>query len=166
MCILSKWLSFRVFTVSSMVVQWLHFEPRRSRSKCKKSGGVAGTAKKTQSAGNGRRIFFFSACKNYFIYFWLSWVFVAACGFSLVVASGGSSLVVVRGLLLLRLEGPRAPAQWLVTLRLSCPRTHGVLFPGPGIEPVSSARAGRQICTGRGILNRWTTGEVPGVFFV
>ena len=166
MCVLSKWLSFRVFTVSSMVVQWLHFKPRRSRSKCESSGSVAGTAKKTQNAGNGRWVFFFSALLNSFIYFWLPWVFVAACGFSLVVASGGSSLVAVRGLLLLRLEGPRAPAQRLVTLRLSCPGTHGVLFPGPGIEPVSSARAGRQICTGRGILNRWTTGEVPGVFYV
>ena len=26
-----------------------------------------------------------------FIYFWLRWVFVAACGFPLVVASGGYS---------------------------------------------------------------------------
>ena len=34
----------------------------------------------------------------YFIYFWLHWVFVAACGLSLVVASGGYS-VAVRGLL-------------------------------------------------------------------
>lgn len=99
MCILSKWLSVRVFTVSSMVVQWLHFKPRRSRSKCKSSSDVAGTAKKTHNAGNGKRIFFFNAFLNYFIYFWLPWVFVAACGFSLVAASGGYSLVAVRGLL-------------------------------------------------------------------
>ena len=34
------------------------------------------------------------------IYFWLCWIFVAACGLSLVVASGGYSLVAVRGLLI------------------------------------------------------------------
>ena len=33
------------------------------------------------------------------IYFWLCWVFVAECGPSLVVASGGYSLVAVLGLL-------------------------------------------------------------------
>ena len=35
-----------------------------------------------------------------FIYFWLCRIFVAACGLSLVVASGGYSLVAVRGLLI------------------------------------------------------------------
>ena len=35
-----------------------------------------------------------------FIYFWLCWVFVAACGLSLVVASRGYSLVVVSRLLI------------------------------------------------------------------
>ena len=34
-----------------------------------------------------------------FIYFWLCWVFVAACGLSLVMVSGGYSLVVVQRLL-------------------------------------------------------------------
>ena len=34
------------------------------------------------------------------IYFWLCRIFVAACGLSLVVASGGYSLVAVRGLLI------------------------------------------------------------------
>ena len=33
-------------------------------------------------------------------YFWLHWVFDAACRLSLVVASGGYSLDVVRGLLI------------------------------------------------------------------
>ena len=32
----------------------------------------------------------------YFIYFWLCWVFVAACGLSLVAARGGYSVVVHR----------------------------------------------------------------------
>ena len=41
--------------------------------------------------------------KNFFVYlfiFWLHWVFVAACGLSLVVASGGYSLVTGHGLLI------------------------------------------------------------------
>ena len=33
----------------------------------------------------------------YFLYFWLCWVFIAVCGLSLVVASGGYSLVGVHG---------------------------------------------------------------------
>ena len=51
--------------------------------------------------------------KNYFIiYFWLCWVFVAARGLSLVVASEGSSLLrcagfSLRWLLLLRITGSR-----------------------------------------------------------
>ena len=35
-----------------------------------------------------------------FIYFWLYWVFTAACGPSLDVASRGYSLIAVRGLLI------------------------------------------------------------------
>ena len=35
-----------------------------------------------------------------FIYFWLHWDFVAACGLSLVAASGGLLFVVVCGLLI------------------------------------------------------------------
>ena len=34
-----------------------------------------------------------------FIYFWLRWVFIAAGGLSLVVASGGYSFIAVRRLL-------------------------------------------------------------------
>ena len=36
----------------------------------------------------------------FYFYFWLLWVFVAACGLSLVAASGGQLFVVVRGLLI------------------------------------------------------------------
>ena len=36
----------------------------------------------------------------FFIYFWLSWVFVAVRGLSVVVVSGGYSFVAVRGLLM------------------------------------------------------------------
>ena len=50
------------------------------------------------------------------LFVWLQWVFVAAHGFSLVVASGGSSLAAVHGLLIAvaslgaehRFEGPWA----------------------------------------------------------
>ena len=35
-----------------------------------------------------------------FIYFWLHWVFIAACGLSLAVVSGGCSLVMALGLLI------------------------------------------------------------------
>ena len=35
-----------------------------------------------------------------YIFFWLHWVFIAACGLSLVVESGGYSLVAVYGLLI------------------------------------------------------------------
>ena len=38
--------------------------------------------------------------KKLVIYFWLCWVFVAACSLSLVVASKGDSPVLVHGLLI------------------------------------------------------------------
>ena len=41
--------------------------------------------------------FFF---KDFFIYFWLCWVLVAACRLSVVVVSGGYCLAVVYGLLI------------------------------------------------------------------
>ena len=51
-----------------------------------------------------------------YLCFWLCWVFIAMCGFSLVVASGGYSLAVGPGFLIaaaslvaeLRLEGAQA----------------------------------------------------------
>ena len=47
----------------------------------------------------GLRYYFFKLI-NYFIYFWLRWVFVAAHRLSLVVASGGYSSLAVHGLLI------------------------------------------------------------------
>ena len=44
--------------------------------------------------------FFFNEFIYLFIYLWLHWVFIAALGLSLVVASGGYSSVAVRGLLI------------------------------------------------------------------
>ena len=48
----------------------------------------------------GLRLFFFFVILFIYIYFWLYWVFVAAHRFSLVLASGGYSPVVVSGLLI------------------------------------------------------------------
>ena len=43
---------------------------------------------------------FFPIQKLFIYYFWLHWVFTAACGPSLDVASRGYSLIAVRGLLI------------------------------------------------------------------
>ena len=40
-----------------------------------------------------RKELFYFLKINLFIYFWLRWVFIAACGLSLAVASGGYSLL-------------------------------------------------------------------------
>ena len=100
---------------------------------------------------------------KFFIYFWLCWVFVAACGLSLVVASGGYSSLRCAGfslwwLLLLWSTGCRctgfsccgSPA---LERRLSSCGTRAQLLrgmwdlPGPGLEPVSSALAGGFLTT-------------------
>ena len=58
-----------------------------------------------------------NGCYNaLFVYLWLQWVFVAACGLSLVAVSGGSSSLWCAGfslwwLLLLQSKGSRAQAQ-------------------------------------------------------
>ena len=40
-------------------------------------------------------------CSFFYLIFWPRWVFVAASGFSLAVVSGGYSVVVVQGLLIM-----------------------------------------------------------------
>ena len=67
--------------------------------------------------------FFFFNLFILFIYFWLRWVFVAARGLSLVVASGGYSSLWCVGfslqwLLLLRSTGSRLAGSVVVTCRL------------------------------------------------
>ena len=52
-------------------------------------------------------VFFLNKFIILFIYFWLRWVFVAVCGLSLVVASGGSSSLRCMGFSL----------QWLLLLQ-------------------------------------------------
>ena len=108
---------------------------------------------------NNRKIFL----KYLFIYFWLCWVFIAACGLSLVVASRGySSLWCVgfslRWLLLLRSPGSRHAGVCSCGSRAlehrfrSCGSRASLLcgmweLPGPGLEPLSPALAGRFLTT-------------------
>ena len=81
-----------------------------------------------------------------FIYFWLRWVFIAACGLPLVVASRGYS----------SLQGTGFLFRWLPLLQSTGSR-HAVFsscgtqaqmlrgmwdLPGPGLEPLSPALAG------------------------
>ena len=64
------------------------------------------------TAYSGRLLFLKKNLFILFIYFWLCWVFIAECGLSLVVASGGYSSLQCAGFslqwpLLLRSTGPR-----------------------------------------------------------
>ena len=90
------------------------------------------------------KVFFFLLCLKlpYYIFlllliylFWLRWVFIAACGLSLVVASGGYSLLQcsdfsLRWFLLLQSTGPRvhrlAGSTVVMAHGLSCPATCGI----------------------------------------
>ena len=93
--------------------------------------------------------------KNFYLfgYFGLCWLFIAAHGLFLVVASRGYSLVGMCGLLIAvaslvseqRLQGPQASV--VVAHGLS---SFGGMWnpPGPRIEPMSSALAGRLLTTG------------------
>ena len=86
-----------------------------------------------------------------FIYFWLCWVFVAAYGFSLVAASMGYSLLWCVGfslqwLLLLQSTGSRLAGSVVTVHGLSLLRGMWDI-PGPGLEPVSPALAGRFLTT-------------------
>ena len=81
--------------------------------------------------------------KKKFVYLWLSWVFLAACGLSLVVASRGFSL---HWLLSLQSAGSRCAGF------RSDPSACGVFLDQGSKEPVSPALAGR-------FLNHWTTRE-------
>ena len=89
-------------------------------------------------------------CVNDFVYFWLCWVFIATHGLSLVVASGGCSLVTVQGLIIAVasaehwLQSSQAQELWHVGLYvLQCVETSRL-----GVEPVSPALAGGFLTTG------------------
>ena len=98
-----------------------------------------------------------------FIYLWLSWVFVAVHGLSLVAASGGYSLLrcagfSLRWLLLMWSTGSRhmgfsSCGWWALERRLSSCGTRAQLIrgmwdlPGPGLKPMSPALAGGFLTT-------------------
>ena len=103
-------------------------------------------------------LFFSNKFIIYFIYFWRRWVFVAACGLSLIVVSGGYSSLRCAGfslwwLLLLWSTGSRrvgfsSCGSWALECRVSSSGAWAQLLrgmwdlPGPGIEPMSPALAG------------------------
>lgn len=164
MCILSKWLSVRVFTVLSMVVQWLHFKPRRSRSKCKSSSDVAGTAKKThaQEMASG---FSFQCIFKLFYLFLAAMGLRCVCGFlwlwrRRLLSSCGArvSFFSCCGSQALRLRG------WW-PLGLFAPGHMGSYFPdqGSSLCPLRW-QAGGSVLTGE-FSTAGQPGEVPGVFF-
>ena len=83
--------------------------------------------------------FYFILFIYLFIYFWLCWVFVAARGLSLVVASGRHSSSWCRGLslsrpLLLRSTGSRRTGSVVVAQGPSCSAACGI-FPDQGSNP-------------------------------
>ena len=112
-------------------------------------------------------IFYGSSPNNFFkflfIYFWLHWVFVALLGFSLVV--GGYSPVAMQGHLIK--VSFLAAEHRLLGVQATAVASHGLgscgtwtelplgtwNLPAKGVEPVVP-------CTGRQILNQWTTREV------
>ena len=69
-----------------------------------------------------------------FTYFWLCWVFVAACGLSPVVLSGGYSLLRCMGFSLQRLLLLQSTGSTVVVLGLSCSVACGI-FPNQGWNP-------------------------------
>ena len=108
--------------------------------------------------------FFFLFTEDSFIYLWLRWVFVAACGFSLV-AEWGLLFFAVPGFWLqwplLWRAGPRAfrlhslqriasvvaacrlRKRWLGSCSAQTSLLHGMWdLPGPGIEPLSPVLVG------------------------
>ena len=109
---------------------------------------------------------------NLFIYFWLRWVFVAACRLSLVEASGGYSSLrcmgfSLRWLLLLwstgfRRAGFSSCGSWALENRLSSCGAWAYLLcgmwdlPRPGLEPMSPALAS-------GVLTTAPPGKPPAV---
>ena len=120
--------------------------------------------------------------KNYlFIYFWLHWVFVAACGLSLVVAGRVYALVWCAGfslqwLLFLWSMGSRhvgfsSFGTWAQQFWLMGPRVQAQQLWRTGLvvpRHVGSSRTRARTCVsciGRQILNHCTTREVPVYLF-
>ena len=117
-----------------------------------------------------------------FIYFWLCWVFIAACGLSLVAASGGYSSLWCMGfsfwwLLLLWSTGSRhmgfsscgtwAQQLWLTGSRVQAQQLWCTGLVAPWHVGSSRTRAQTCVpCIGRQILNHCTTRKVPHFLFL
>ena len=101
----------------------------------------------------------------YFIYFWLHWVFVAACALSLVVASGGYSSLwcagfSLRWLLLLQSTGSRQVGFSSCGSRALERRLSSCGARAPRHVGSSRTRARTRVpCIARRILNHCTTRE-------
>ena len=119
--------------------------------------------------------FFYKFMYLFIFYFWLRWVFVAVHGLSLVVASGGYSLLQCAGfslrwLLLLRSMGSRhvgfsscgtrAQQLWLAGSRAQAQQLWHTGLVAPRHVGSSRTRAQTRVpCTGRRILNLCATRE-------
>ena len=96
------------------------------------------------------------ACSLFYMYlFWLRWLPIAVWGLSLVVASGGCSLVGVHGLLIAVSIGSEVGAQSLWHMGLVSP-WH--------VKSSWTRNQTRVPHIGRQILNHWTTRRTPGMF--
>ena len=111
-----------------------------------------------------------------FFKFWLCWVFVAVHWLSLVVASGGYSLVEMQELLIVVasfVEQCTLKGTWASVvacgLRSWGSQPPGVISCGTwGLVTygISQTRDQTRVpCIARQILNPWTTREVPGVAY-
>ena len=87
--------------------------------------------------------------------FWLCCLFVAVCGLSLIVVSGGYSLVGVNGLLIAVSIGCEVGAQSLWHMGLVAP-WH--------VESSWTRNQTRVPHIGRQIFNHWTTRKTSGMF--
>ena len=99
--------------------------------------------------------------RHLFLYFWLHWAFVAACGLSLVAVSGAYSLVL--GLLSVvasLLEDHGLYGTWAQYLWLTC------LIALPHVEASWTRDRTHIPCTGRWIPHHWATREVPVIPFL
>ena len=117
-----------------------------------------------------------------FIYFWLHWVFVAACGLSLVAVSRGYSSLQCAGfslrwLLLLRSTGSRCMGfsscgAWAQQLWLAGSRAQAQQLQRTGLVALqhvgcSQTRARTRVpCVGRRILNHCATREAQIISFL
>ena len=126
------------------------------------------TGSSLQHAGS-----FFLKLINLF-YFWLCWIFIAVHGLSLVAVSGGYSSLRCAGfslrcLLLLQEHGLQAHGLQQLWLAGSRAQAQQLWCMGSAaLQHVGSSRTRARTCvpcTGRRILNRCATREVPGSFF-